>query len=97
MTMENSSQAENTRSLQQSMDSGSLPAVHTTPRAMVSERGRYKPLRICSTNVIKMDLAHTCPTSAEIYPTRQQDTFPSRVVTQKEAENNSPRHHQDFS
>ena len=36
VAMENSSQAENTRSLQQSMDSSSLPAVHTTPRAMVS-------------------------------------------------------------
>ena len=32
----NSSQAENTRILQLSMDSSSLPAVHTTPRAMVS-------------------------------------------------------------
>ena len=38
MTMENSSQAENTRILQISIDSSSLPAVHTTPRAMVSER-----------------------------------------------------------
>ena len=36
VTMENSSQAENTRILQLSMDSSSLPAVNTTPRAMVS-------------------------------------------------------------
>ena len=45
----------------------------------------------------KCDKDGSGPTSAEIYLTRQQDTFTSRVVTQQEAENNSSRHHQAFS